>query len=53
VTTGEFFEAPEPQSIIKTQLVTKYFGAWSTFMVSRLTGQDARLAYVDLFAGPG
>jgi three-Cys-motif partner protein len=50
---SRFFDAPDPQNIIKTQLVSKYFGAWTTFMLTRLRGLDARLAYIDLFAGPG
>jgi three-Cys-motif partner protein len=45
-----FFDAPEQQSIIKTQIVTKYFSPWSSVMI----GQGAsRLAYIDLFSGPG
>lgn len=44
---------PDTQNIIKTQLVAKYFGAWTTFMLPRLRRPGDRLAYIDLFAGPG
>ena len=48
-----FYEAPEQQSIIKTQLVAKYFGAWTTLMLARSNEPSGRIAYIDLFAGPG
>lgn len=51
--TTRFFDAPDPQNITKTKLVAKYFGAWTTFMLSRLRRPGDRLAYIDLFAGPG
>lgn len=48
-----FFESPDQQNIIKTKIVTKYFGAWTTFMLPKLVRAEDRLAYIDLFAGPG
>lgn len=51
--TARFFEEPDAQNIIKTKLVAKYFGAWTTFMLPRLRRPGDRLAYIDLFAGPG
>lgn len=48
--SAEFFDTPESQSIIKTEIVTKYFSPWSKVMI----GQGAeRIAYVDLYSGPG
>lgn len=44
-----FFEVRKEQSRIKTELVTKYFDAWSTILSKR----SAALNYVDLFSGPG
>lgn len=49
----KFYDAPEQQSIIKTQLVTKYFGAWSKNMLPRDPRHSQRIAYIDLFSGPG
>lgn len=49
--TSEFFEEPTEQSRIKSRVVTKYFKAWSTVMASK--GHSGRIAYIDLFAGPG
>lgn len=45
-----FYAAPEPQSRVKTELVTKYFKAWADVILPRTSG---RIAYADLFAGPG
>jgi three-Cys-motif partner protein len=53
MSTTRFFDTPEQQSVIKTQLVTKYFGAWSNIMLPRARGAPPRIAYVDLFSGPG
>lgn len=46
---SSFFEKMTEASEIKTKLVTKYFTAWSTIMKGRV----AKLAYMDLFSGPG
>ncbi len=53
VGSSRFFASSDPQNIIKTQIVTKYFVAWTTLMLSRLKRPGDRLAYIDLFAGPG
>lgn len=44
-----FFEERKEQSKVKSDLVTKYFDAWSKIMVKR----SATLNYIDLFSGPG
>lgn len=51
--TNRFFESLDRQNIIKTKIVTKYFGAWTTVMLPKLGRPEDRLAYIDLFAGPG
>lgn len=48
-----FFEAHSQQNIIKTKIVTQYFKAWSRVMLGQLRRPGDRLAYIDLFAGPG
>lgn len=47
-----FFEEQEPRSIIKSQIVAKYFKAWSNIMLSKAPA-GSRIVYADLFSGPG
>ena len=46
-----FFTAPEKHSIIKSDIVAKYFVAWAKIMSNQ--SQSDRIAYIDLFCGPG
>jgi three-Cys-motif partner protein len=50
-----FFDEQTEQSQVKAAIVAKYFDAWSRVMVSNAKrGMPIdRLAYIDLFAGPG
>lgn len=50
---ARFFDAADQQNIVKTKMVAKYFGAWTRLMLTRLRHPGDRLAYVDLFCGPG
>ncbi len=43
--------APEEHSIIKSDIVSKYFLAWARIMSNQ--NQNDRIAYIDLFSGPG
>ena len=49
-----FYQNVKEQSLVKQKIVTKYFTAWSTVIVSTLNryGGDT-IAYLDLFSGPG
>jgi len=49
MTTDHFFDEPSKQSRVKAAIVSKYFDAW-TRVVQKMS---KRLAYLDLFAGPG
>lgn len=49
MTTHFNFAEQREQSAIKTEIVTKYFDAWSKILSQRFS----KLAYIDLFAGPG
>ena len=50
----EFFDEQFEQSKVKSAIVSKYFLAWARVISGYLKDkQDKRLAYVDLFAGPG
>lgn len=46
-----FFNELQEQSEVKSQIVADYFGAWTTVMASK--SKSERLAYIDLFSGPG
>lgn len=51
-----FFDEATEQSEIKSLLVSKYFWAWAKIMISnqrRYKHTEDRIAYIDLFAGPG
>lgn len=53
MTDADFFEEPSEQSKVKARIVSKYFQAWAKVMISSVRGHGDRIAYVDLFAGPG
>lgn len=46
-----FFDEQSGASAIKAEIVNKYFWAWAKVMINR--NKVERLAYIDLFAGPG
>jgi three-Cys-motif partner protein len=48
-----FFEESRAQSIIKARIVAKYFWAWAKVIAPSVRNTCKRIAYVDLFAGPG
>ena len=52
--TKGFFDEFKEQSRIKSEIVSKYFWAWAQVMVAtaKRRGED-KIAYIDLFAGPG
>ncbi len=49
----KFFEESKEQSLVKTTLVKNYFKAWAAIMLRNKRCRKARIAYVDLFCGPG
>lgn len=55
VLAANFFEEPSEQSRVKAAIVAKYFWAWAKVIMSaqKVQGREQRVAYVDLFAGPG
>jgi three-Cys-motif partner protein len=48
-----FFDESREQSRIKSRIVAKYFWAWAKVIISVAKGRENRIAYMDLFAGPG
>jgi three-Cys-motif partner protein len=51
--TDHFFDESREQSIIKTAIVSKYFWAWAKVIMPTAKKSPGRIAYIDLFAGPG
>lgn len=52
----DFFEEQLEQSLVKSTIVSKYFGVWSKVIIStqkRYPNNSQKVAYIDLFAGPG
>jgi three-Cys-motif partner protein len=47
----KFFEEREDQSEVKARIVSKYFYVWAKIIVPH--ARSKRIAYIDLFAGPG
>jgi three-Cys-motif partner protein len=50
-----FFNEQAEQSQVKTAIVATYFGHWAKVITGYLKGKkkNTRIAYIDLFAGPG
>ncbi len=48
-----FFSESSEQSQIKARIVAKYFWAWAKVIIPTAKKSGNRIAYIDLFAGPG
>lgn len=54
MSTETFFEESKEQSAVKTAIVSKYFWSWAkVIMPQARKGSQQKIAYLDLFAGPG
>jgi three-Cys-motif partner protein len=53
MTTDSFFDESTEQSAVKTAIVSKYFWAWAKVVIPSAKRLGGRIAYLDLFAGPG
>lgn len=51
--TEQFFDETTEQSQAKATIVAKYFWAWANVIMPTVEKVDGRIAYIDLFAGPG
>lgn len=49
----DFFDEQSAQSECKSRIVLQYFRAWSNVLVRFVKTRDRKLAYIDLFSGPG
>lgn len=50
---ARFFDESSEQSRIKSRIISKYFWAWAKVIIPSVRGRGDRIAYIDLFAGPG
>jgi three-Cys-motif partner protein len=50
---SEFFVESKEQSRIKSEIVSKYLWAWSKAIIPTAKKKNGKVAYIDLFAGPG
>lgn len=53
---NNFFDEQKEQSLVKTTIVSKYFDVWANVIIStqkRYPQHAQKIAYIDLFAGPG
>jgi len=50
---GDFFSERADQSEVKALIVSQYFNVWSKIIAPNTMLSDGKLAYIDLFAGPG
>jgi three-Cys-motif partner protein len=53
MTDNSFFEESSEESEVKRAIVTKYFDAWARVIIPNAKKQSGKIAYIDLFAGPG
>jgi three-Cys-motif partner protein len=56
MSADNFFEEQKEQSSVKSTIVSKYFWAWAKVITSvqdKYDSPDKKIAYIDLFAGPG
>jgi three-Cys-motif partner protein len=49
----KFFDERKDQSEVKARIVSKYFAAWARVILPSVMKHNGRMAYVDLYAGPG
>ena len=53
MSSEKFFEERTDQSEVKARIVQKYFRAWAQVIMPTAEKYGDRIAYIDLFAGPG
>lgn len=54
--SSNFFEEQKEQSLVKSTIVSKYFDAWASVIIStqkKHPRHSQKISYIDLFAGPG
>lgn len=50
---AKFFDERTDQSEVKARIVQKYFYAWAKVIIPSAKHREKKIAYIDLYAGPG
>jgi hypothetical protein len=53
VANSKFFDERTDQSEVKARIVQKHFFAWARVIIPTAKNMGNRIAYIDLYAGPG
>lgn len=53
VAQPKFFDERSDQSEVKARIVQKYFYAWANVIIPTAKRMNEKIAYIDLYAGPG
>jgi len=53
MTNEQFFIESMEQSRVKAAIASRFFWSWAKLVAPRVRGRGDRIAYIDLFAGPG
>ncbi|MBD2502115.1 three-Cys-motif partner protein TcmP [Anabaena azotica] len=53
MSNSSFFDEQKEQSLVKARIVEKYFWAWAKVIIPTAKKAGNKIAYIDLFAGPG
>ena len=53
MTNNSFFDKSTETSLVKAEIVAKYFWAWAKVIISQAKKKNTNIAYIDLFSGPG
>src|SRR5665648_97479 len=51
--TIKFFDERTDQSEVKARIIQKYFYAWAKVIIPSAKHREKKIAYIDLYAGPG
>jgi three-Cys-motif partner protein len=51
--SSSFFNESTEQSKVKAEIVAKYLWAWAKVVIPSTKVRNSKIAYIDLFAGPG
>src|ERR1700722_15518998 len=50
---AKFFDERTDQSEVKARIIQKYFYAWARVIIPSAKHREKKIAYIDLYAGPG
>lgn len=50
---SSFFDESKDNSLVKAEIVAKYFWAWAKVIIPTAKNWSNKIAYIDLFSGPG